>query len=745
VILCIRRLYILCAVIFVAGIACGISAASLQSLAAAVLVLCIAAFATARSLKGSLRNTILLTSIFAAAFFYGAWRAASAHCTQLEKYSGRSVVLGGALEKSLPSSDRQSSNFIFRAEYILFPKREAVNAPVFLCVRCSDRESKLKAEQLLNHPLQVTALVRKGSPDDLRRSTMVAMFCKDTDLKQQQTGTDQSTGRNMRSLEPMLEIIRSKIAEAHVKVLNEQRGCLLTSIVLGDRATKLPSQLVNDFRAVGLSHVLAASGFNLTLIISSAYFIAGSAITGDKKRGFFALLVMACYILLTGLSASIVRAAIMCSFVIVARMIRRQVHLTTSLVTALMATTLVDPLALTDIGLQLSYAATLGISLGAKQFSELVQLLPTRTVQIIAESVAVCTMAQLAVLPIQAFTFCSANALFLPSNLLVLPLIAPLTVLGFVSTLIFLASQVPLPTTDCFFGVAASIDSLMGVPLDYMLGISHSLASISWARILIAQPHIAQVAIYYFLLVLAVAGLHRSWSRIIPITLMVSATLTLVYRVSGPAVSLGIFPDETIIVGREQTAFSISSAQQKDSAADKNNGARERFLSRHGVGRTLSATPLRDSKSFSLTSFKSTLVCIDHRTQIAVVALQGEQELFTAQNQQFALLGALAGTSKRYLIVRFDGSGQSQGKHIFEGLKKAQTLMGECAIERGIFVYNRKQYKQLRYFIYTLSKLHDALDPTIEIFNHPGLTIVTLEREQLDKIVKRDAHGEHED
>lgn len=756
--LCIRRLYIICAILFISGIASGITDPGNSALVAEVSIVATIAILTARNRKAACNNAVLLVAVFLSAFSYGRWRSENPQSPQLEKFNGRSIVLTGELVKSVPSTNPNANNFLFKADHILFPKRESLNLEIFLNVHTRTNSESPRLEEFLNAPVQITALIKKSPSPSQSRKPSFAAFCSDADLKLlRTTKTTQADKHSLlenlgdtKNIESRLDQLRSNIVQSHTRALNQERGCLLSSIVLGDKATKLPAQMVNDFRAVGLSHILAASGFNLTLIITSVYFITGGAITGDNKRGILTLLVLVFYILLTGLSASIVRAAIMCSFVIVSRMRRRQAHLMTTMVTALALTAAIDPLALTDIGLQLSYAATLGITLGAKQLSEVLQFVPNRAGQMFAESVAVCTMAQISVLPIQAFAFCSANMLFLPSNLLVLPLVAPLTVLGFATTLISAVSMLPLPTSASTSEIASTLDSFMGLPLDYMLTVSHSLAGISWAKVFFMQPIAAQIVAYYLLLALAIVGLHRSWPRMVSLTLMLPATAILLTTFSGPALSIGIFANETVLANRNHTAISIDchTAQEEgensmpDASATRmgdHNSARERFLSLHGISKTQQESEITATGNTALNRINEALVYVDRPKQVAVLALKRERELRQALAQQFVILGMLTGTSKRFLLVRFDKFlNLSQGKQLFEELVRAHSLMASSAIEQGIFVYNHKQYKQLHYFIYALSKFRVTADTTVEITTQPNLTVVKFSRELLEKLAKHD-------
>ena len=66
---------------------------------------------------------------------------------------------------------------------------------------------------------------------------------------------------------------RQALVQFHRSALGVHDGDLLSSMVLGDRAVSPEREIVDNFRASGLSHILAASGFNLSIVATSIYFV----------------------------------------------------------------------------------------------------------------------------------------------------------------------------------------------------------------------------------------------------------------------------------------------------------------------------------------------------------------------------------------------------------------------------------------------------------------------------------------
>ena len=123
------------------------------------------------------------------------------------------------------------------------------------------------------------------------------------------------------------------------------------------------------FKDTGTSHIIAISGFNITILAALFAMIFGRVL-GRWRGALAALVAIAIYTLLVGADAAVVRAAIMGGLTLFAAQIgRRQDGFNTlAFVAALMA--LFNPYILWDVGFQLSFAATLGLLLYAEPLSQ---------------------------------------------------------------------------------------------------------------------------------------------------------------------------------------------------------------------------------------------------------------------------------------------------------------------------------------------------------------------------------------
>ena len=230
---------------------------------------------------------------------------------------------------------------------------------------------------------------------------------------------------------------------------SDPEASLFAGILLGVESG-IPKNVADAFKATGTTHIIAISGFNITII---AGLLIG--LFGRFMQRYWAALAaaigIALYTLLVGADAAVVRAAIMGGFSLIAVQIGRRQHGLNSLaiVAALMA--LLDPHVLWDVGFQLSFAATLGLVLYAQPLQDwFVRLaskhMPQNTAQKLAQPVGEYILftlaAQVTTLPILAFHFQRLSLSSVLVNPLILPAQPPLMILGGIALLL---SMVFLP------------------------------------------------------------------------------------------------------------------------------------------------------------------------------------------------------------------------------------------------------------------------------------------------------------
>jgi competence protein ComEC len=217
----------------------------------------------------------------------------------------------------------------------------------------------------------------------------------------------------------------------------EPNASFINGILLGERSA-IPLSLKEAFRRTGMVHILAISGYNVTIIVSLIYALL-LLILRRSKAFWFALLGIFAFTVLTGASASVVRAAIMGSLVILAHKEGRIYSSSRALAFTAALMVAFDPLVIQeDIGFLLSFAATLGMLYLVPVFDKYVRRIPGFYG---TKEAAVTTLsAQIMVLPLLLYFFGSVSPLSVVVNIMVLPLIPLAMLLGFVVGLVGIVS-----------------------------------------------------------------------------------------------------------------------------------------------------------------------------------------------------------------------------------------------------------------------------------------------------------------
>lgn len=224
----------------------------------------------------------------------------------------------------------------------------------------------------------------------------------------------------------------------------DPESSLLAGILLGVD-TGLTSELQQAFKNTGTAHIIAISGFNIS-IIAGIFFAFFSKFLGDRRGAVLAILGIVLYTVLVGADAAVIRAAVMGSLALLAKQVgRRQMALNTLLAAAAGMCLFFNPLYIWDVGFQLSFFATLGLILYATPFSEfanriIVKYFPTsaaeKFAELFSEFVLLTLAAQLTTIPIMAYHFQRISLVSFIANPFILPPQPAVMILGGLSVLL---------------------------------------------------------------------------------------------------------------------------------------------------------------------------------------------------------------------------------------------------------------------------------------------------------------------
>jgi competence protein ComEC len=229
--------------------------------------------------------------------------------------------------------------------------------------------------------------------------------------------------------------VRQALRESVSHMPVAQRA-LVPALVVGDDSA-LPADVETDFRTTGLTHLLAVSGTNLTLVVGFLLALARWC----RVRGRWLMVVGAAgvvgFVLLARTEPSVLRAAVMGTVALVGLGHDGRQRGLRALGVAVLVLVLVDPGLAVSVGFVLSVLATAGILVFAPGMREaLARWLP----RWLAEAVAVPLAAQLACTPVVAAISGQVSLVAVASNVLVAPAVGPATVLGLAGGLLGLVS-----------------------------------------------------------------------------------------------------------------------------------------------------------------------------------------------------------------------------------------------------------------------------------------------------------------
>jgi competence protein ComEC len=279
-----------------------------------------------------------------------------------------------------------------------------------------------------------------------------------------------------------------KFNEVLLKILPQKDASLLGSILLGNAVSPLPQDMKDTYRKAGLIHLLVVSGTQVSILIGVCLAITLSIglplWSAVAVTSFFNLML----IIITGAGASILRAAIMGEITLIGLIFERKKDFYTALSLSALILLIFDPTTLFDIGFQLSFAATWALVYIAPVLEKkMPQLLAISLAPIMATS------------PIIAFSFSQVSPGAIISNLLVLPWVEFLVILGISTTLLGFI----------FLPLAQILGNTIWLMLTALENIANWVASLPGACFYIKAPSFALVAGYYVGLVILLEILRK--------------------------------------------------------------------------------------------------------------------------------------------------------------------------------------------------------------------------------------------
>jgi competence protein ComEC len=285
-------------------------------------------------------------------------------------------------------------------------------------------------------------------------------------------------------------------------IFPENTAVLMRALLLGDTTgiAKDP-MLSSSLQTTGTSHIVAVSGMNI------AFLMGFLSLFIKKKRMLTAvgIPVILLFMAVVGFMPPVVRAGIMQIFLLIAPVFKRENDPVTSLSASLMLILLFNPYAAVSAGLQLSFAATLGILLFSERiFTTLDALLRARLfdrrpffrkpLRIISGSFSTTIGALILTVPLTALHFGSVS------------LMAPLTnlVILWAVTLAFCGGIAAVAVGFIYAPAGAVLASAVGLPVNFIIKTTEVFSQTPFASVYTENPGIVIWLVYIYLLLVAI-------------------------------------------------------------------------------------------------------------------------------------------------------------------------------------------------------------------------------------------------
>jgi competence protein ComEC len=257
---------------------------------------------------------------------------------------------------------------------------------------------------------------------------------------------------------------RASLGEPLRRLVPEPESGILLGIALGDRGS-ISADLAYAFSRSGTSHLLAISGFNMTLVASAVGGLLRGR-CGPRARAVATVAAVVLYSLLVGLGASVVRSAVMATITSLGLALGRRAAAANGLCAAIAVMLALDPATIGDASFLLSAGATAGLLAFQAPLAARLAWLPP----LIGDGLAATIAATLPTLPIVAGIFGRVSLVSPLANLLAVPLFPALmatsvTTIAAGTVSLDLARPFALAAYAVAFALRLVVETAAGLPL----------------------------------------------------------------------------------------------------------------------------------------------------------------------------------------------------------------------------------------------------------------------------------------
>ena len=260
---------------------------------------------------------------------------------------------------------------------------------------------------------------------------------------------------------PILTIrnFRLRTATTIAQIYPERSAAIVKALIIGANSTIEP-EIRDIYRDAGIFHILAVSGLHVGMVAAFTFMLLGAFKINERRAGFVTLAVLAFYCIFTGAGPATIRAVIMCSIIIIGKIMYRNSNTLNSAAFAAFLLLLNQPLLLWDVGFIYTFTAVCALSsltpVVQKAFDNIAKrhkrlsFLGGNTLKAYCCS---CIATFMATMPLTAYFFFQISPIAIVVNIVLVPTVAFVVLSGFLSVFAGLFSV----TVASFFAGTAHV------------------------------------------------------------------------------------------------------------------------------------------------------------------------------------------------------------------------------------------------------------------------------------------------
>lgn len=462
--------------------------------------------------------------------------------------SGEKVILTGIISEELKPNP-YSYKYYLEVKQI---NNQKLKGKLLVNFSKKNNEAKLKVGSLVVAKCAIKALKKPNNPNQFdyadyleKRDVFHQIYFENKNFKA--VSIEKNTAYHLQS-------IRDKISNDFNNYnFTKDQLSIIQALLLGQRQD-INSELTEKYSQAGAIHILAISGLHIGILLF--FFKALLSPLKRIKNGkiiqlFLLISILWLFAILSGLSPSVVRAVTMFSFVAIGMHLQKATNIFNTIAVSILLLLLFKPNFLFEVGFQLSYSAVIAIVWIQPLFSKLWKP-KNKIVNYFYEILTVSISAQIGVLPLSIYYFHQFPGLFFLTNLVVIPLLTLILVLGI---LIILTNTISVPIPFLSYVLSEAI----GFMNQY---VSFIAAYEKFVLKDIAFNQILLIALYLFIFSFVVWVKKPSFQKLIFLLVVIIGVqscyfLTRIHHYNQKESILFHYPKRTIITIKEHNEIKI--------------------------------------------------------------------------------------------------------------------------------------------------------------------------------------------